>query len=93
MIGIDINDYINVRNLFGKLYKRKEIAGLISSKSLIELIFQWLKARYMKSTIEPEKFTEYLEVKISELVRNEKISIPIVNMAIDTEIVVGESGL
>lgn len=90
MIGIDINDYINVRNLFGKLYKRKEIAGLISSKSLIELIFQWLKARYMKSTIEPEKFTEYLEVKISELVRNEKISIPIVNMAIDTEIVVGK---
>jgi hypothetical protein len=89
-IGIDIANYKEVRKLSGNLYKRREVTELISAESLIKVIFQWMKARYVKACGEPSTFMDYLNKSVKEMIRNIKISIPILNLAIDMEFEVGK---
>ncbi len=88
-IGIDAINYKEVRKLSGNLYKRREFNEIISAESLIKIIFEWLKARYIKTPGEPLTFMNYLNSSIKETIKNVKISIPIINMSIDMEFEVG----
>jgi hypothetical protein len=89
-VGINILNYKEVKKLSINLYKRREVNEIISAESLIKIIFEWLKARYIKATDEPSAFMEYLTKSIKEMIRDYKISIPISNLAIDMEFEVGK---
>jgi len=89
-VGIDILNYREVKKLSSNLYKRREIIEIISAKSLIKIIFGWMKARYIKATDEPATFMEYLNRSIKDMIGDIKISIPITNLAIDMDFEIGK---
>lgn len=89
-IGIDIVNYKEVRKLSGNLYRKREISDIIGIESLIEIIFEWMKARYISLPSGPLTFMDYLNKSVKEKIRNIKISIPILNLAIDMEFEVGK---
>ncbi len=88
-IGIDPINYKEIRKFYENIYKRREVNEKISIDSLIKIIFDWMKSKYIKSSGNSPQFIDYLNNAIQEMIKEVTISIPITNMAIDIEFDVG----
>jgi hypothetical protein len=89
-LGIDSEHYHEIRKLSANIYKKREINDRIGKDTLIKIIFEWIKVRISNIREEPLPFMEYLNKSIEQKITNVKISIPIINMAIDLEFEVGK---
>jgi len=88
-LGIDGDNYQEIRKLSANLYKKREINDRIGKETLIKIVFDWMKTRCVSTQGEPLSFVEYLNESIQKI-ENVKISIPIINMEIDLEFEVGK---
>lgn len=88
-LGIDSDNYEKIEKMHKNLYKRQGINRHIGKKALLEILFEWMKVRVIGSQKEQLPFTEYLNKSFSGMVKDQKISIPIINMAIDLEFSIG----
>jgi hypothetical protein len=89
-VGLDHPDYRESEKLVDRIVSRSATRSCLSTKFVLETLFDWFEHRYKGSLVSSESFVGYLLARAEEEIKERKIAIPIAHLVIERPFTVGK---